>query len=225
MKNKAQGEPENLHMASDDFIPASDLGYQRWLTQFTARCVENEKALGLTEEQIATLTEQSEAFSALNKSIKEKKKALQGDIAQKVKTRRDSIATVRAIARQVKANTSVSPGMVSSLGIVKSRASGPVATVSGLVVKGNSEGVNYLTWDRNGNVQGTVFLIECRLANSEKWDFVAAVTKSSYDDEGQIPGQTKFYRITSIRSGKSSNQSGPVIIYPQNAEAMPAVAA
>lgn len=206
---------ENLQMAIYDFIPATDLGYKSWLQNFAARCEAYEIELGLTPEQVTLLKTQSSEFGDLCNLAIQKKRELQGVVADKDYSRRVSTETVRAITKQIKGNAAVSPEILGSLGVVQPRTSGPVVPVSKLVVKGTSDGVNSLTWDRNGNAQGTVFLIESRREGSTLWNFVAAVTKTQFKDEDQIPGQTQYYRIKASRSGKTSNPCGEVIIYPQ----------
>ncbi len=212
-------------MAIYDFIPSPDLEYKGWITRFAKLCETNETELGLTPEQVLTIQEQSAEFKSLCDLTFEKKKQLQGIVAAKDQVRRTSTETARAIAKQIKANPAVGPGLLGKLGIVQPRTSGPLVMVKKLVVTGTSNGVNSLTWDRNGNAQGTVFLIESKLEGASDWNFVAAVTKATFQDTNQIPGQTKYYRVKASRSGKTSNPSAPAVIYSQTSESQNLLAA
>ena len=212
-------------MAIYDFIPSPDLDYKGWITRFAELCEINEKELGLTPEQILAIQEQSAKFKSLCDLTSEKKNQLKGIVAAKDKARRTSTETARAIAKQIKANPAVGPGILGILGIVQPRTSGPLVMVKKLVVTGTSNGVNSLTWNRNGNAQGTVFLIESKLEGDSDWNFVAAVTKTSFQDTDQIPGQTKYYRVKASRSGKTSSPCSPAVIYSQTSESQTSIAA
>lgn len=212
-------------MAIYDFIPSPDLDYKGWITRFAELCEINEKELGLSPEQILLIQEQSAEFESLCDLTFEKKQELQGIIASKDQARRTSTETARAIAKQVKANPAITPELLGALGIVQTRTSGPLVPVKKLVVTGTSNGVNSLTWDRNGNAQGTVFLIEYKLEDSTEWNFVAAVTKATFQDTDQIPGHTNYYRVKASRSGKTSIPCAPAVIYSQTSESKNTIAA
>lgn len=200
-------------MSQNSFIPSSDPAYNTWLANFAAKCALYEAEIGLTAEQLGTIQLQSSAFSESYDTVEAMKLELKGEIAGKDEIRRESSAEARALAKQIKGTPGVTPQILGALGIVSSSTSGPVVPVTDLTVKGCSDGVNMLKWKRNGNAQGTMFLIESRLEGSSSWNLVSAVSKTSYNDIDQIPGQTQYYRIKSVRAGVTSSPCDPAVVY------------
>lgn len=200
-------------MSQNSFIPSSDPAYKTWLANFAAKCELYENEIGLSSQQILQVQSQASEFGTSYDTVEAMKLELKGEIAGKDEIRQVSTATVRALAKQIKGTPGVTPQILGALGIVSSSTSGPVVPVTDLTVKGCSDGVNMLKWNRNSNVQGTLFLIESRLEGSSSWNLVSAVSKASYNDLNQIPGQTQYYRIKSVRAGVTSNPCDPAVVY------------
>jgi hypothetical protein len=102
---------------------------------------------------------------------------------------------------------------------------GPVVVVSGLNITGCDDGVNMLKWDRSGNANGTMFLIESSLNGQTGWELVDVTTKVTYDHIDQIPGQRQFYRIKSKRASTTSPACPPEVVYANGGEGGLSVAA
>jgi hypothetical protein len=200
-------------MSNSDFIPKGQSQFDNWLTTFVSQCEANADALGLDTKSLEQIVEQAEIYHESVRQSVSTRMIWKGINAQKEKDRKAMEATVRTYARLWKADPAIPSQVVGGLGIITNTTSGPVQTVRKLTIQGLSNGTNELTWDRSGNAPGTIFVIESRFAESDGWDFVAAVTRTNYPHQGQIPGQTQFYRIRSTRAGKTSAPCPTVGIY------------
>jgi hypothetical protein len=200
-------------MSQSSFIPSSDPAYKTWLSNFAAKCELYETEIGLSAQQILQIQSQAAEFSASYDTVEAMKLELKGEIAGKDESRRTSTSNARTLAKQIKGTPGVTPQILGALGIVSSSTNGPVVPVTDLTVQGCSDGVNMLKWKRNGNAQGTMFLIESRLEGSSSWNLVSAVSKTSFNDIDQIPGQTQYYRIKSVRAGVTSSPCDPAVVY------------
>lgn len=198
---------------STDFLPDGEAQLRSWLDNFVAKAELYETQLNLSADELLEVTSGSTAFINAYSTATSLKEQLKGVIVDKDVKKSTITGTVRKLARKWKGDPSISPTILGALGIVSSSTSGPVTTVTGLTINACGYGVNQLKWNRTGNVQGTIFFIESRLAGSSTWRFVAAVTKTTYNDEGQTPGQAQYYRITSIRAGVNSNPCLEVGVY------------
>lgn len=198
---------------SSDFLPDGEAQLRSWLDNFVAKAELYETQLNLNAEELLAITSGSTAFINAFNTATSLKDQLKGVIVDKDVKKSTITGTVRKLARKWKGDPSISPTILGALGIISSSTSGPVTTVSGLTINACGYGVNQLKWNRTGNAQGTIFFIESRLAGSSTWRFVAAVTRTNHNDEGQTPGQAQYYRITSIRAGVNSNPCLEVGVY------------
>jgi hypothetical protein len=198
---------------SQDFLPDGDTQLKNWLDNFVVKCELYETQLDLTAGELLSIASGATSFNSALNTTTSLKDELKGAVADKAKKKSDVSSLVRTYARQWKANPAIPPTILGALGITSSSTSGPVVTVSGLTINACGYGVNQLKWNRTGNAPGTIFFIESRLAGSSTWRFVAAVTRTNYNDEGQTPGQAQYYRITSIRAGVNSNPCLEVGVY------------
>lgn len=212
-------------MSNSDFVPGSDPAFKAWLSNFAAKCELYETEIGLSAQQILTIQNQSATFSSNLDTVDAMKLELQGEVAGKDQARKIATTTARNFAKQIKGTPGVTPQILGALGIVSSNSTNPVVPVTNLSANGCSDGINRLKWNRNGNSTGTMFLIESRFENSTIWNFVAAVTKTSFNHENQTPGQTQYYRIKSTRSGITSNPSDPAVVYSNGDNASISIAA
>lgn len=200
-------------MSNSDFIPKGESQFDSWLTSFVNKCEANADALGLDAKSLEQIVEQADTYHESVRASNSTRKVWKGINAQKEKDRKAMEATVRTYARKWKSDPAIPTLIVGGLGIITNTTSGPVQTVRRLAIQGLSNGTNELTWERSGNAPGTIFVIESRFAESDGWDFVAAVTRTNYPHQGQTPGQTQFYRIRSSRAGKTSAPCPTLGIY------------
>lgn len=198
-------------MASD-YLPKPDAQLQTWLTNFAAKCGEYDSELGLTSTDLLLIDGQTDTFSDDYNAQFAAKEVLKGLTETKDKSRKAVTATVRSYAKQFKANPAVTPAILGALGITTSSSAGPVVTPTGLTVTGISTGVNKIKWNRAGNSNGTTFIVESSF-DGNNFNFVGAVTRTSFSDEGNTPGETQWYRVFATRAGSSSAPCAPVAVY------------
>jgi hypothetical protein len=201
-----------------DFLPAQDKAFEAWLQNFATKCALYESELDLTADDLLAIQSFVTVFGTDLDEVDAAKETLKGLVAGKNSDRNDIAADVRALARRFKGITGLSPTILNSLGIVATGTAGPVVTVTNLVVSGCSDGFNTLSWNRNGNSQGTQFIIESSSNGTSNWELVAVTTKVSFEHKDQTPGEQQYYRIKSNRGGSTSNACMPVVVYPNGGE-------
>jgi hypothetical protein len=74
------------------------------------------------------------------------------------------------------------------------------------------DGTVKLTWNRNGNVSGTSFLIEQKVGTT--WTFISSTTSTKITLSGYTPGTTSTFRVIATRLQMSSPASNEFTIYP-----------
>ena len=210
--NAQPGLERKIDMAQD-FLPEGETQFKAWLDNFVTQCAKYDDVLGLDAESYGEIALKTNAYDAALGTTVSLKEELKGATAFKGDKRADISSLVRSYARQWKSNPAIPSNVLGALGIVSSSTSGPVVTVTGLQINACANGVNEIKWNRTGNAPSTIFLVENRMNLSTDWDFVAAVTRTNYNHEGQTPGQAQFYRITSIRAGVNSAPCAEVGVY------------
>jgi hypothetical protein len=199
-------------MASD-FLPDAEAQYKIWLDNFVAQCDLNKTVLGLSTSALASIMDEYEVYGSSYAEATTTKEVLKGLTTSKNKNRQKMSGTVRSYAKLWKANPAIPSAVIGALGIQTSSTSGPVVTVTGLDVVGCDDGVNKLSWNRNGNSSGTMFIVEYRLDGATSWTFAGAVTKTTFAHDEQTPGVTVWYRIIATRAGTNSAPCAPKPAY------------
>lgn len=210
---------------STNFIPDGEAQYNTWLQNFSTQCAKYDAELGLTAGEVGTISADTANYSTSYIAQAAAKDALKGATAVRTSNRKSTTQMARAYAKRFKTIPGISEQILGDLGILASSSSGPVTTVTGLDVLGCDDGVNKLTWNRNGNADGTTFIIEFSKNGGTTWAFAGAVGKVGFNHTGQTPGQTTWYRVISNRASVSSSPSTPVIAYPYGGETTLQIAA
>ena len=216
-KNTGYCPEGNNKMGSNDFIPQSDLALGAWLDNFVKKCEIYEAELGLDSETFGEITIAATAFQTKLSDVNATKETLRGQVTGKDVARKSTVSTMRAFAKEFKAIPGIDPEILSALNIIGGGTTGPVTVVTGLTVKGCDDGVNVLKWNRNGNAQGTQFIIESSPNGSTLWELVDVVTRTDYKHTNQVPGERQYYRIRSKRAGITSQPSPAVVVYANGA--------
>lgn len=191
-------------MANNDYIPNQDSKLSLFLENFFQVCDGNSTVLGLSPAELTTIENAKNNFVIDLQSVETNKASYAASISEKDEQRRQSVAIVRQFAREFKANPAVSPGLLSQLGIVNPSAQTPVTPVTNVTVLGCSDGINVISFNRNGNAHPTSFVIEYAETISGPWFLAGVVTKTKFSHPDNVPGDQKFYRIISTRAGTSS---------------------
>lgn len=196
--------------------PTSHGDFILWLGNFIKVARDNQSALGLTIADIGELeTILQDTTDALTQQVAAQE-AARAATANMDTTRTSANTTVSYRSRAISINPNIPDSLKEQLGLNvadKKRGTVPLHAPTGLVVEGGSEGTNKLRWERNGNIPGTQFIIEARIADSKEFAFVAVTTKTTYNHRNQKPGVFAVYRLRATRSDELSGYSNEVVIY------------
>ena len=196
-------------------FPSCDALFANWGENFALVCNANAATLGLDAGDLAEIDGAAAEFAAAYEESEAAKLRLRGAIATKDEKRDASLQVYQRFARQFAANPDIPATLRGELGLKVGQGSlGPVQPPSELSATGFSNGENRLVWNRNGNAQGTVFVIEARLAGSSNWEFVDVTTKTRYVDGPRTPGVEVRYRVYAKRGGAQSSISNIAVVYP-----------
>jgi len=71
-----------------------------------------------------------------------------------------------------------------------------------------------LKWNRNGNKQNTIFVIEAQIGDTATvWAYVDSTSETTYTHGAQKPGVQVAYRVKATRKGESNPWSQTAIAY------------
>ena len=198
------------------FYPPNDAEFAVWFAILLNKASLNKTTLQVTEERLTALNAKLSAFSE-NLSLKQQKKEESTAQTTLVRNlRKDLNKEVGLLNNGFKGIEGLPPNLLEELGLKVSEGNTgaiPLAAPANLVVMGTSDGVNALKWSRNGNRQGTTFLIEAKIGNAENWTLVDAVTGSAYKHKNQTPGVKAQYRVKAKRGESESGTSNTAVVY------------
>lgn len=195
-------------------FPTQDALFADWGENFAQVCSANAVALGLDAGELAEIDAVTAEFAVAYDESEAAKRQLRGAIATKDEKREASLLVYQRFARQFAANPAIPATLRGELGLKVGPGSlGPVQTPSELSATGFGNGENRLVWNRNGNAQGTVFVIEAQTAGSGVWEFVDVTTKARYVDSPRTPGVEIRYRVVAKRGSVQSAVSNVAIVY------------
>lgn len=196
-------------------IPKQDAAYNAWITNFVSVATANATLLNLTVGQTTTLNGLATAFSTAYDDSEGSKITTKSKVALKDSMREASEGQIRVTAKVINANPSISNSLKADLGITIAPApAGPVGPPSDLLVVGYDNGVNKLSWSRNGNGEGTAFILEARIGTSVNWSYVGMTTKTKFSQMEMTPGEQVMYRVVAQRDDIQSAPSNVAIVYP-----------
>ncbi|MEQ1605775.1 MAG: fibronectin type III domain-containing protein [Pyrinomonadaceae bacterium] len=196
--------------------PVNDAEFAIWLKNFINKSNANLAALNMTAAQTADLQAKLTTFEG-DLDLKQQKK--EESVAQTalVKTERAELNKIVGLLNNgIKSIDGLAPNIIEEIGlnVNESTGSGSAPTApSDLVVTGTSDGTNHLKWKRNGNRQGTIFVIEGKFGDAATWTIVDVVTSSNYDHTNQTPGVKAQYRIKAKRGDLESGPSNTAVVY------------
>jgi len=212
-------------MPVGDYLPKEDAQLRSWLENFYTQCEKYETELNLNTTILTNLASQTQGFTTNLSGVTTAKADLKSIVSEKNTSKATIVANVRGLVKDFKADPSIPASILNALEVIAQPDSGPVVSVNDVTVLGCDDGVNKLKWNRNGNTGSTLFLIESKLPSQSAWILVGAVTKTSFNHENQVPGQTRLYRIISSRAGITSAPTAPVIVYGEMGDTTLSIAA
>lgn len=212
-------------MSNRDFIPKEDGNLVGWFNNFATQCDSYSTLLGLTAAEVASIEAASSNFSTAWNGMNTAHAAAKEATTNKNTVRRNSVSLARQFAREFKANPTVPESLLEALGVVGSGGTTPVVPVTALSGVGQSDGVNQLRWNRNGNSQGTTFVVEYRIGTVGDWLFAGVTSRTRFSHTNQQPGVEISYRVIASRSGVNSVPCSPVVLYAGGGEGELSIAA
>ena len=137
-------------------------------------------------------------------------KVLEKD-AQKETTR----AVLNNYAKRFRADLSISDTLLAEVRVaphLTPRTETEPVAVSQLFADADGQGNIKLTWNRNGNIQGTAFVIEYQDSPTGNWTYLASVSRTSYKTTWPV-GTYVAYRVTAVRRGINSPCCAPEVLW------------
>lgn len=114
-----------------------------------------------------------------------------------------------------KNNKSIPRELVVQMGfrLSEGKTSPPPSEPTNLMVTAKVNGEHDLKWNRNGNKQNTIFVVEEQTEGSDDWKYVTSVSGTKCTCTGQTPGVQIAYRVTATRKNQSSPPSNIAVVY------------
>lgn len=195
-------------------LPIKDAQYGPWIINFASVATANATLLNLTSGQTTTLTGLANAFETAMLENTAAKLNAKTKAATKRNMRTASEAAFRPTAKIIAANPNIDNDLKGELGIsLTPNPVGPVVPASELSSDGYASGVNRLRWNRNGNAQGTTFIIEASYNAGITWAIIGTTNRCTYAHTGQTPGVPVSYRVISQRKDTQSEPSSTTCVY------------
>ncbi len=201
---------------SEQYLPSNDAQYAAWLTNFHTVAAANATELGLGTGDLLAIQTSLTNINAAIANDTAARAASKAATQTKKETRRGSNDIVRGYARSIQADSDVSDGLRTALGLpVHKQPAGPVTPVqpAALVATPVATGVNILKWKHGGNAPGAVYVVEASTPGVGAWTLVGVSTKTRFDHEGVTPGQPLMYRVWAQRGDMQSVASNQAIVY------------
>lgn len=195
-------------------IPDADRPFQAWANNFALKADLYETELGLTAEEIASITDAAANFHNALLEAERYQNLAESKTALKVDARKQAEAILRSFGKVILADDRISVAIKAELGMKPLATSpAPLVPVTSLVAMADSNGINNLRWDRNGNSVHTQFIVEAKVGAGGEWMYVGSTSKVKFAHKDQIPGQTVLYRVRSQRGDRLSAPSNIAIVY------------
>jgi hypothetical protein len=201
---------------ANKIYPSNDAEFAVWLANFINKATANRTILHLTEAQIDALESKLIAFNADLALKQQKKEESVGQTAKVKDERKDLNKDVGLLNNSFKAIDGLPSNILEELGLSVSEShsgSSTPAAPADLVATGTSDGTNSLKWKRNGNRQGTTYIIEAKFGDSNDWVIIDAVTRSNYKHLNQTPGVKVQYRVKAKRGEFASGYTNTAVVY------------
>ncbi len=196
-------------------IPTKAGKYAEWLANFNTNAATYQATLGLSQQDLTTL---NNSATSVNSGIAGAVSAAAASkAAHQTKTTNlaNSGKLVRVYAHRIEANPAVSDTIKKQLGlpvrVPKTHTPPTVPTM--LVAVGQDNGTNLLSWENNGNIAGTMYLIERQCGTETGWTMVSSTTSRKFADSGCTPGVKTSYRVRAKRRTETSDPSNVAVLY------------
>lgn len=184
--------------------------------QFVDTVALESSSLGLTPAQVTGLSTTFDNFDTAYTDLETQKATLESAVSVKDSTKASFEALVRRYAKQFRGNVTVPDALLELLNVaphtVKPSNTSPTQPLS-LVADTNQVDQVFLSWNRNGNIQGTTFWIQAKTGAATVWTTVDTTTKSKITLNGYPAGTAAWFRVIAVRRGLHSAPTPPESIY------------
>lgn len=192
------------------------------LAAFSQACAEHAAELSLTSVDLDEIAAMADDFAAAVGASFEAKAAWDAALSAKAIQRKTSAATLAKWAATFRADQSVSDALLAGLQLPAHKTPGtftPPAVPMDLTASPDAGGWVGLRWNRNGNRQGTQFLVQQQSSPHDPWILVHSTTRV----RARIPwtvGAYAGFRVIAKRGDRSSPASVPVVVGVSNGSAL-----
>ena len=199
-----------------NYIPPKDADALTYLTTLAGVLAAAPASYGLVAADVTPITNKVNEFGQALQDVDTLKTASTAGVQHKDDVRAALENLVRPIVAQIQANPAVTDQLKAQASIpihdTVPSATAPIVP-AGLVVQPQGNGVHRLSWNRNGNLTGTQFVIESKAGEAEGFSLVDVVTTTTYDHAAQPAGVPVVYRIRARRGSVTSEPSNEAGAY------------
>lgn len=193
----------------------SDLALSAAATQAHTVINGNILGYGVTPAQMTLLNTNKNALAAASTDLIAKKDAYEAALLTRDNSRVATIGSLANIGGTIYNNSTVTNVMLAAAGYAVYDSSGttiiPVTPID-LLANPDAEGSVKLSWKRNGNPQGVVFVIE-QSPDGEAWSQVFSTTKARVTLSGFTPGVEFWFRVRATKNDIVTLPSVPAGIW------------
>lgn len=193
----------------------ADDAYNAAVQNFAVACDANKVALGLSVPDLAEIAGAAVAFGTTMSNLIAAKNAAESAREAKDVQKAATKAIVSKWAKTFRANMALPDALLVDLMVAPHLTPGaktPPAIPLDLVAASDGQGNIRLQWKRNGNIQGTSFLVEFQSSPGGEWQYLSSVSKRTFFTTWE-PGAYVAYRVTAIRRGIASAPGIPVVLW------------
>lgn len=185
------------------------------LANFNTVCIANSATLGLNPVSLTEINNAATLFNTAFNNSTASKATTKSVVEAKDIQKKSSKATISKFAKQFRANPAISDALLEQLMLPKHKTPGtktPPAQPLNLVGSADGNGLISLKWNRNGNRQGTQFLIEVRTDPTEEWTIGGGTTQAKFQYQA-VPGVYIAFRVIAQRHELNSPASVPFSLW------------
>ena len=202
-------------MSSSDYMPTKDGDLVPWTENFITVANANIGALGIVVGDITTLTTKKTDYAGgLNNAIAKQAEAKGATDAKNIKKAalQDNI---RMLARQIQAKPGVPDNLKVQLGLTGNdptpSPTNPIPP-SDLTMEMMSVSTTRLKWNRNGNAQGVIFVLEASAFIDKDFVMIDSTTKTTIDTTFRNVVGSTFFRVKAKKNEQTSDPSNVVAV-------------
>ncbi|MBS1714152.1 MAG: hypothetical protein JST30_07420 [Armatimonadetes bacterium] len=193
----------------------ADAEFNLAMINFGAVCSSNAAALGLTPANLLEISAAQTSYTTNLTSWVAARSAANLALENKDIQKKATKVIVSKWAKTFRANPAVSDALLDQLMLPPHKTPGtktPPTVPMDPVANGNGQGLVKLTWKRNGNIDGTTFVVETRSGADQPWTFLDSTTKARIVHQAEVGAYIGF-RISAKRNGLTSPWSVPVVLW------------